>query len=147
MPEVMESGVVNASADRAWAVLRDFASPKNFSQDIVSSDVEDDFPVDQVGVVRRMVFRDGGQLRERLVALSDRERYLRYTLLPPETIPIRNYSGKISVRAITDCDQALIEWTGSFSVPEGNPEEVREWVREGYRHGIKGMRAYIEQHA
>lgn len=145
MAEVSESGIIDANADTVWTILRDFSGLKNFADDVVSSDIEDGLSADQIGAVRRLVFPDGGQLREQLVALSDHDRYLRYTMLPPEPLPMRDYSAQLRVIPITDSGRALVELSGRFSVPEANPDQVRDMVREVYKSGIKGMRAYIER--
>lgn len=146
MVEVFESGIINADADKVWSVLRDFAGVKNFSDDILSSDLEgmEHTAGGRVGMVRHMVFKNGGELHEQLVALSDEDRYFVYKIIAPDTLPISDYSGKISVIAITDNNQSVIGWSGQFSVTEGDPLEVEEWLRQGYRSGISGMRSYIE---
>ena len=40
---------------------------------IAASAIEDGGPVDMVGAVRRFRLADGGELREQLLALSDRD--------------------------------------------------------------------------
>ncbi len=146
MTEVFESGIINADADKVWSVLRDFAGVKNFSDDILSSELEgiEHSAGGRVGMIRHIVFKGEGEIREQLVALSDAERYLIYTILTPDTLPIRNYSGKISVVPVSDSNRSVIGWSGNFSVAECDPQEVSEWLRQGYRTGISGMRAYIE---
>jgi Polyketide cyclase / dehydrase and lipid transport len=144
MPEICESGVINASADRVWSVLRDFAGAKNWAENMESSDVEGGCPGDQVGVIRRLVFQGGAEVHEQLIALSDHDRYFRYALLAPKTLPIHEYSGRVRVIPITDSGKALVEWCGNFSIREGNPDDVRAWVRGIYKTGIESMRAYVE---
>lgn len=144
MPDVSESGIINASPDQVWAVLRDFTGAKNWADNMASSDTEDGRPGTQVGVIRRLVFRSGNEVREQLIALSDNERYFRYEMLSTETLPIRDYSGRVRVIPVTDCGASLVEWSGRFSIPKGNSEEICQWVREIYQSGIKAIRAYIE---
>lgn len=146
MPEIFESGIINADADKVWSVLRDFAGVKNYSDEILSSELEgEEHPAGcRIGMIRHIVFRGKGEVREQLVALSDAERYLIYTILTPDTLPIRNYSGKISIAPVSDTNRSVIGWSGSFSVEEGDTQQVSEWLRQGYRTGISGMRAYIE---
>ncbi len=143
MPEVSESGIIDASADQVWAMLRDFTGAKNWAENMASSDIEDGRPGTQVGVVRRLVFQSGNEVREQLIALSDDERYFRYAMLSTETLPIRNYSGRVRVIPVTDCNASLVEWSGRFSIAEGEPEQICDWVRGIYKAGIKAMRTYI----
>ncbi len=144
MPEVCESGIIDATADKAWSLLRDFGGLKNYADDIVSCEIEEGRPADQVGAIRHLVIQGGLEVRERLIALSDQERYLKYNLVPPETLPMRDYIARLRVVPITDEGKALVELSGTFSVAEGhNPEEVQELVRSVYKAGIKGMQNYI----
>jgi len=143
MTEVCASGVIDADADTVWAGLRDFSSPARWVRNIASSEIEDDHAVDQVGAVRRLVFESGNALRERLIALSDHERYLRYALLPPTSLPIHEYSGKIQVIPITNGDRALVHWCGTFTVRDGEPNEVKGWVQGIYQRDIEDMQAFF----
>ncbi|MCZ4253900.1 SRPBCC family protein [Sulfitobacter sp. G21635-S1] len=144
MTEVVASGVIDADADTVWMGLRDFSGPARWVRNIVTSDIEGEDAVDQVGAIRRLVFDSGNELCERLIALSDRERYFRYALLPPTSLPIQDYSGKVQVIPITDGNRALVHWCGSFTIREGAPEEVRAWVRSIYQRDIEDMQAYFE---
>ena len=143
MPEVCESGIINASADAVWAVLRDFSGTRAWAPNMASSAIEDGQAGDQVGAVRRLVFESGAQILERLIALSDVDRYFRYAMLTDEGLPIRDYTGRVRVIPITDNSQAVVEWSGTFTVREGDTKEVSEWVRDIYRSGIAGMRDHI----
>ncbi|MGF1622411.1 MAG: SRPBCC family protein [Rhodomicrobiaceae bacterium] len=87
------------------------------------------------------MFESGNKLRERLIALSDHERYFRYALLPPTSLPIHDYSGKVQVLPITDGNRALVHWCGNFTIREGDPEEVKAWVQSIYqRHSRRCSR-------
>lgn len=143
MPEVYESGIIDASADRVWAVLRDFAGLRNIAGDILACDIEDARPADQVGVVRRLTVRGGAEVREQLVALSDHGRYFRYRMLPPEPFPMRDYLAKVSVTPITDGGKALVQWSGTFSIPDGEPDDIRDVLAGIYRSGIDGIRTHL----
>lgn len=141
MVEVCASGVIDADAGTVWSGLRDFSGPARWVRNIVSSDIEDGRPVDQVGAVRRLVFDNGSELRERLIALSDHDRYLRYALLPPTSLPIEDYNGKVQVFSIRDSDRTFVRWCGTFTIREGNPEEVMLWVQGIYQRDIEDMQS------
>ena len=143
MAQVHKSDLVDASAERVWEVLRDFSGVKEFAQDIVSSDIEDGRPPDQVGVVRRMVFANGTESREQLVALSDIERHYIYTLLQPHDLPIADYIGTLRVIPITQCEKAVIEWSASFTALGDDPEAIRAVLLTVFSKGIDGMRRVI----
>ncbi|WP_180902335.1 SRPBCC family protein [Martelella soudanensis] len=56
---------------------------------------------------------------------------------------IHDYSGKVQVIPITDGNRALVHWCGTFSIREGDPDEVKAWVQGIYQRDIEDMRAYF----
>jgi hypothetical protein len=143
MTEVHASGVIDADADTVWAGLRDFSAPARWVRNIATSDIEGDDAVDRVGAVRRLVFDSGNELRESLIALSDHDRYFRYRLLPPTSLPIHDYTGKVQVLPVTEGNRALVHWCGSFTIRDGEPEQVKAWVRDIYQRDIEDMQAFF----
>ena len=141
MVEVCASGVIDADVDTVWSGLRDFSGPARWVRNIVSSDIEDGGAVDQVGAVRRLVFDSGSELRERLIALSDHDRYFRYALLPPTSLPIEDYNGKVQVFPVVESGRSFVRWCGNFTIREGEPEEVMDWVRGIYQRDIEDMQS------
>ncbi len=81
MPKVVRSAIIDAPVDRLWAVLRDFNGHDQYHPIVAESTIERGHPSDQVGCVRRFTLRDGSELRERLLALSDLEMTYSYCLL------------------------------------------------------------------
>ena len=82
MQRVVRSTVFDAPLDRVWAVFRDFNwHDAGRHPAVEASAVERGAPADKVGCVRRFRLRDGSELRERLLALSDLETAMSYCLL------------------------------------------------------------------
>src|SRR3546814_20306824 len=69
--EVYASSVIVAPADRVWARIRDFNGLPAWHPLIAESRIEAAAPADQVGCVRAFRLKDGGFIREKLLALSD----------------------------------------------------------------------------
>ena len=145
--KVFESGLVNVDADRTWALVRDFVAPPRYAPEITSCVMEDGGPADRVGAVRAMVF--GGKItaREQLVALSERERFMEYAVLPPEELPVRSYLGRIQVVPVTETGKALITWSAHFEPVGMTPDEAVAWLSRTYRAGIGGMRDLLDREA
>lgn len=140
---LLETGVINADADTVWTVLRDFTSAPKWTTEIVSSEMEDGASSSQVGGIRRMAFDFGAVARERLAALSDRERFFEYELLPPEELPVTEYLGKMQVIPIASSGQSLVMWRSSFGVADGDPEGAGLMLSQAYRSGIDGLGDYL----
>lgn len=140
---LFESGVVDADADRVWSLLRDFTSGPKWAEEISACEMEDGARSDQVGAVRRMAFAFGPVARERLVALSDQDRFFDYTLLAPEELPFRDYLGRMQVLPITDSGQSLVTWTSSFTAADGDADAAAEMLGRAYRSGFAGIRKLL----
>ncbi|MGQ0577904.1 MAG: SRPBCC family protein [Betaproteobacteria bacterium] len=82
MANVYRSAVIDAPADKVWALVRDFNGLPKWHPAIARSEIEGGPPGDRVGCVRRFTLKDGGgSLREKLLTLSDSGRTLTYNIL------------------------------------------------------------------
>ena len=142
---IFESALFDASADKVWAVVRDFSSPERWSAEILSSAMENDAPPDQVGGIRVMKFDFGASARERLTGLSEIDRRLDYELLPPEELPFKDYRGTMQVIPITQTGQSVMSWASSFGVAEGDLEATAEGLASTYQSGMASLAAMLKQ--
>jgi len=85
MVKVYTSSVIDAPADRVWAAVRDFNALPQWHPAIRDSRIEGNHPSDKIGCIRNFNLRDGGNIRERLLALSDYDFTCTYAILesPP----------------------------------------------------------------
>ena len=123
MAKVYRSAVIDAAADRVWALVRDFNALPQWHPAIAQSAIEDGLPSDQVGCVRRFTLRsDGGLLREQLLALSDLDRTCTYSILI-SPMPVANYVATLRFTPITAGNKTFAEWWAEFDVTSG-PEQA-----------------------
>ncbi|MGD9511377.1 MAG: SRPBCC family protein [Geminicoccaceae bacterium] len=124
MPKAYASTVLNASADKVWAAIRDFNGLPGWHPGIADSAIEDGGSSDQVGAVRSMHLGDGAHIRERLLSLCDVTRSYSYNF---ETTPfaVLNYHATLRVTPVTDGDRAFVEWWTTFDC---EPEKIAEWT-------------------
>ena len=81
MARIFTSSVIDAPVDRVWARIRDFNGLPAWNPNVRSSQIEAGLPGDSVGCVRRFSLVDGGELREKLLELSDCRRSCTYSIL------------------------------------------------------------------
>ena len=81
MIQVYTSSVIDASADTVWSRIRDFNGCRSGIPAIADSRIENGQPADRVGCIRHFHLRDGGMIRERLLALSDYDYSCTYEIL------------------------------------------------------------------
>ena len=91
MPKAYASTVIDAPADRVWAAIRDFNGLPQWHPGIADSRIENSQPADRVGCIRHFHTRDGGTIRERLLALSDYEFSCVYEILE-SPMGVANYA-------------------------------------------------------
>lgn len=141
MVAIRESTIIDAPCDAVWRLLRDFNGHAAWHPAIAASRIEGDVPADTVGAVRRFTLKDGGALREQLLAISDEDHTLTYCLLEAP-LPLMGYVATMRLRPVTDGDRTLWEWRSEFWPPESRREELTQLVRDGiYRAGFAALRA------
>ncbi|WP_172491920.1 SRPBCC family protein [Gluconobacter oxydans] len=116
MIHVMASSVLPASVSSVWGLIRDFGALGNWLPGVKSCVIEGDEPGDRVGAVRRLEMGDVGVIREQLVALSDMDHAVTFSIIE-SALPIGNYRSTISLLPITDGDRTFIQWRGQFKAP------------------------------
>ena len=80
MIRVYTSSVIDAATDNVWAPSAT-STPSLVAPGIADSRIENNEPSDRVGCIRHFHTRDGGLIRERLLALSDYEYSCVYEIL------------------------------------------------------------------
>src|SRR5262245_32835252 len=143
MIRVRRSAVIDAPLDRVWAVLRDFNSHSAWHPAVGPSAIERGETADQVGCVREFMLKDGNQIREQLLALSDRDHVSTYCILDA-TLPMRNYVATVQLKRVTDGDRTFWHWEATFDVPRGREREFEQLVGgQVYEAGFTGLAAYL----
>ena len=145
MPKVVRSTVLDVPVEIAWSEIRDFNGHERWHPAIASSRIERGEAVDRVGCVRAFRLKDGGELRERLLTLSDLEMAYSYCLLETP-IPLLNYVSHVRLSPVTDGDRTFWEWESRFDTPRGREAELAELVGGGiYEAGFEAMRTHLEE--
>jgi NADPH:quinone reductase len=142
---VRRSTIIDAPIDQVWAILRDFNGHERWHPAVVESRIEDGRAADEAGCVRRFRLTDGGELREQLLTLSDRDHRFSYCILDAP-IPLVDYVANVSLKPVTDGNRTYWEWSSSFAAPEDRADELATLVGDGiYEAGFTAIRAMFGQ--
>jgi hypothetical protein len=125
MPKVYISSVINATAERVWAQVRDFNGLPSWHPRIVQSRIEQDLPADRVGCIREFRLETGAAIREKLLALSDYEYVCTYSILE-SPMGVENYVATLKLTPITDGNRCFAEWTAEFDCPREDAADLIE---------------------
>ena len=145
MIEVTTSTIFAAPCDRVWGIVRDFNGHDRWHPIVAESAIERGDPADRVGCVRRFRLRDGSELREQLLALSDLEQAFTYCLLDTP-VPLFNYVASVRLFPVTDGDLTFAQWRARFTTRPGEEAAMRRLVAEEVQAGgFAAIRGLVER--
>ena len=143
MIKVYTSSVIDASADTVWARVRDFNALPLWHPLIADSRIENNQPADRIGCIRHFHTRDGGLIRERLLALSDYEYSCVYEILE-SPMGVENYVATLKFTPITDGNRSFAEWSAEFDCAEGRERELTETIGNGvFQGGLDALKRHF----
>jgi hypothetical protein len=125
MIRIYTSSVIDAPADSVWGVIRDFNALPLWHPLIADSHIENGLASDKVGCVRNFRLVDGGELRERLLALSDCQYQCTYSILD-SPMPLTNYTATLKLTRVTDGNRTFAEWSAEFDCDPAKERELAE---------------------
>ncbi|OUL98238.1 SRPBCC family protein [Variovorax sp. JS1663] len=134
MVQVYVSSVIDAGADSVWSRVRDFNGMPQWHPLIADSRIENGQPADRVGCIRQFHTRDGGMIREKLLALSDYEYSCTYEILE-SSMGVSNYVATLKLTPVTDGARCFAEWSAEFECAEGREGELTESIGQGVFQG------------
>jgi hypothetical protein len=134
MIKVYASSVIDAPADSVWARIRDFNGLPSWHPAIAESRIELGQPADKVGCIRNFTLRDGGRIREQLLALSDYEFSVTYSILE-SPMGVSNYIATLKLTPITDGNRTFAEWSAEFDCTPAREAELARNIGQGVFQG------------
>ena len=130
MIRVYVSSVIDAGADTVWSRIRDFNALPLWNPVVTDSRIENNEPSDRVGCIRHFHTREGGLIRERLLALSDYDFSCSYEILE-SPMGVDNYVATLKLTPVTDGGRCFAEWSAEFDCAEGRERELTERIGTG----------------
>ena len=131
---VYTSSVIDASADTVWSRIRDFNGLPQWHPGIADSRIENGEASDKVGCIRHFHTKDGGMIRERLLALSDYDYSCVYEILE-SPMGVENYVATLKLTPVTDGVRCFAEWSAEFDCAEERERELVETIGQGVFQG------------
>jgi hypothetical protein len=134
MVRLYVSSVIDAAADTVWSRIRDFNALPLWHPAIADSRIENSEPPDRVGCVRHFHTRDGGTIRERLLALSDYDYTCTYEILE-SPMGVADYVATLKLTPVTDGERCFAEWSAEFECASGRENELAQLIGQGVFQG------------
>lgn len=143
MIRVYTSSVIDAPAGTVWQRIRDFNALPQWHPGIAESRIENGEAADKVGCVRNFRLRDGGQIRERLLALSDFEYSCTYAILE-SPMGVENYTATLKLTPVTDGGRSFAEWSAEFDCAPARERELSELVgQQVFQGGFDALKRHF----
>jgi hypothetical protein len=144
MPRAYASGVVPASADAVWSLIRHFNSLPQWHPAITASELTTGSGA-EVGAVRRLTLGDGGIVVERLLVLDDPDRSFTYEFVE-NPFGARRYISTMRVAPVTATGEAFVEWWAEFDAEGADEKRLTDFFADGvYAPGIGALREHLIQ--
>jgi hypothetical protein len=141
--QVYTSSVIDATADDVWSRIRDFNALPIWHPSIADSRIENNQPSDRIGCVRYFHLRDGGLIRERLLALSDYDFTCSYSILE-SPMGVANYVATLKLTPVTDGGRCFAEWSAEFDCPASREAELSQMIGQGvFQVGFDALKRYF----
>jgi hypothetical protein len=141
MAKVYSSAVIPAAASAVWSIVRDFNALPKWTPFVAESRIEQNKPPDQIGCIRNFRLKDGGRIREQLLALSDYEMSFEYSILE-SPMGVENYLAAFRLIPVTDSDHTFAEWTAEFDASTDREDDLVESIRRDvFAAGLGAMKA------
>ncbi|WP_421695694.1 SRPBCC family protein [Aestuariivirga sp.] len=141
MPQVFVSTIVAAPAGAVWSLVRNFNALPDWAPFVAESRIEQNMRADQVGCIRNFRLKDGGVIRERLLALSDYDMSCVYAILE-SPMGIENYIATLAVAPVTEGDQAFVSWSAEFDCPPAREAELLRAIGQGvFQTALSALKA------
>jgi len=95
--------------------------------------------------VRLFSLKDGGIIREKLLALSDFEYSCTYSILE-SPMGVDNYVATLKLTPITDGDRTFAEWSAEFDCAPGREQALSENIGQGvFQGGFDALKRLLRE--
>jgi hypothetical protein len=140
--QIYISSVIEMSADTVWGRIRDFNGMPQWHPSIADSRIENNQVSDRVGCIRHFHTRDGGMIRERLLALSDYDYSCTYEILE-SPMGVENYTATLKLTPVTDGGRCFAEWSAEFDCAAGRETELMQTIGQGvFQTGFDALKKW-----
>ena len=141
MIRVYVSSVIEAPADTVWSLIRDFNGLPKWTPFVADSRIEGGVAADTVGCVRHFRLRDGGEIREQLLALSDYDYQCTYSIIE-SPMNVENYVATLKLTPVTDGNRTFAEWWAEFDCAPARESELAQGIGQGvFQAGFDTLKA------
>ena len=144
-----KSVALDASADAVWSTVKDFDRLNTWHPAVAKDEIVEG-KADHVGAVRLLTLKDGGTIKEKLLARSGAQRMFKYSILEG-VLPVSDYTSTFTVKS-TGKNKSTATWSGNFKRknPGDNPGDkendktATDTIGAVYQAGLDNLKKMVE---
>ena len=145
MIKVYTSSVIDAPADVVWGIVRDFNALPKWTPFVADSRIEQNLPSDRIGCIRNFRLRDGGVIREQLLALSDYDFQCVYSILE-SPMGVTDYVATLELTPVTDGNRTFAEWWAEFDCAPDREGQLSRDIGQGvFQAGFDSLKMLVRR--
>ena len=152
--KVVKEVVVKAEPAKAWALVKDFGAIKDWHPDVSGEVLETakDAGDETETLRRKLTFRDGKTLVEKLREANDQQMKLDYRMIGG-TVAVSNYRSVMQVAPGPGAGESTITWTARFynkanelaADPGEDDAAANAAINQIYDAGLAGLKQSLER--
>ena len=147
--KVSKEITIDAPADQVWQKIRNFDGLATWHPALASDQIVAG-KNNEVGAERLLTLKDGGTIKEKLLAFDDKGHSYKYSILEG-VLPVSDYTSTISVKSAGK-DKSTVTWSGNFKRKNTgdnpganeNDETATTTIGSVYQGGLDNLKKMVE---
>jgi len=146
---VTKSVTINADAAKVWDVVKNFDGLNTWHPAVAKDEIVSG-KNNTVGAVRLLTLKDGGTIKEKLLAYNSDARLFKYSILEG-VLPVSSYTSNFAVTA-AGTGKATVTWSGDFKrknvgdkpADNENDKTATDTMSGVYQSGLDNLKKMLE---
>lgn len=146
---VNQSVEIAAPAHKVWKAVASFDALNTWHPAVAKDEIVEG-KNDEPGAVRLLTLRDGGTIKEKLLAFEPKTRTYRYEILEG-VLPVSDYKSTLTV-ASTGKGKCTVTWSGHFRrkdtgaspADNANDKTATDTITSVYQGGLQNLKKMME---
>ena len=146
---VTKSVTINADAAKVWDTMKNFDGLNTWHPAVAKDEIVSGTN-NHAGAVRLLTLKDGGTIKEKLLAYSAPSKMMKYSILEG-VLPVSGYTSTISVKSAGK-GKSTVTWHGNFKrkntgakpAEDQNDKAATDTISSVYQAGLDNLKKISE---
>jgi polyketide cyclase/dehydrase/lipid transport protein len=146
---VTKSTTINADAGKVWDIVKNFDGLNTWHPAVAKDEIVSGTN-NKVGAVRLLTLKDGGTIKEKLLAYSAVSQMMKYSILEG-VLPVSGYTSTLTVKS-GGKGKATVTWHGNFKrkntgakpADNENDKTATDTISSVYQAGLDNLKKMAE---